>query len=97
MTAVEATTTPVFPTLEVAGKTFVCKTDKLPFGTLLKYSEADLDLLAIRQVLVKLFTDEDLEAIFDAFDEVGLQDASTAIQTTMGVFAERPTKRPKSS
>ena len=82
-----------YPTLEVNGRVFVCKTDKLPFGTMLKYAESDLDLLSIRRLMIKVIAEKDLEDVWDAFDNVGVADASDAISAMIGKFSERPTKR----
>jgi hypothetical protein len=85
---------PLNPVLQAGGKTFICTTDKLPFGTLLKYAESDLDLLAIRRLLVKVLSEDDLDAVWDVFDEVGVNDASESIRLMIAEFTERPTKKP---
>lgn len=82
------------PVLKVGDHEFTCKSDRLPFGTLLKYAESDIELPAVRAIIVKLIHEDDLDALWDAFDEVGMEAASEAIQSLLGDIAERPTKRP---
>jgi len=81
------------PVLVVGGKTFICKTGKLPFGTMLKYAETDMDLLAIRRLLTKVLSDDDLDALWDVFDDVGVSEASDAIAKMVSDFSERPTRK----
>jgi hypothetical protein len=83
-----------YPTLTIGENKFICRTDKLPFGTMLKYADDDMDLLAVRRLLVKVLSEDDLDGVWDAFDEVGVDDATEAIKLLIEQFTARPTQKP---
>jgi len=79
-------------TLDLGEKVFTCQPRVLPFGTLLKYAEQDLDLRAMHHLVVKLIHPDQLNDVWDAMDEVGLDQSQAAIIKAMESYTERPTQ-----
>lgn len=80
------------PVLSVGDKVFSCRPEKLPYGTLLRYAENDLDLRAMHHLVVKLAYPDQLDAVWDAFDEVGIEASQRAIVKALEQYTARPTK-----
>lgn len=80
--------------LVLGDQEFVCS-DKLPMSTLIRY--ADNDLLSLHHILVKLVDPDDLDRMWDAFEELDPEEVNTAIGDLVTTYSERPTERPSSS
>lgn len=78
--------------LVLGDERFECA-DKLPFTTLVRY--ADNNLASTHHILRKLVAPEDQERMWDAFEEVGDEEAARAFTELIGTYTDRPTERPR--
>lgn len=81
-------------TLVIGDRVFTLVPEKLPFGTLLKYAKSDIDLMTMHHLLVKLVHPDQLDDVWDALDDAGLDGGQEAIAKALESYTARPTKRP---
>jgi hypothetical protein len=81
--------------LTLGDETFECA-DKLPIRTLVRYADGGLE--QIHHILVKLVHEDDVERMWDAFEEMPDDDAAMeSINQLISSYADRPTERPSPS
>lgn len=82
--------------LRVGGREFACR-DKLPVATLLRY--ADNDMLSLHHLLVKLVNPDEIEEMWDAFEEADLdqEELAEVVKEVVEGYTERPTEGPSRS
>lgn len=84
---IEAETEPMH-VLRLGTSEFICG-PKLPVATLIRYAENDL--LGLHHILVKLVDEAEHERMWDAFEELDLEEVGEAITALIESYTDRPT------
>jgi hypothetical protein len=74
--------------LQLGDEVFTCG-DKLPLATLIRY--ADNDLLGLHHILVKLVDPDEHERMWDAFEDLEMDEVTAAITKLVESYSDRPT------
>lgn len=83
--------------LVLGAHSFPCA-PRMPLGTLLKYAAGDLGSLEVtHHLLVKLVRVEDMDAVWDACDELEPEAVMEAIGALLGSYTATPTEPGSSS
>lgn len=80
--------------LHLGEEEFACE-GKVPFGKLIRY--AANDLLGIHHILVDLVPERDHERMWDAMDDMAIEDIGEAVKDLLATYTDRPTRSPSSS
>ena len=75
--------------LRLGDEEFVCG-DKLPIATLIRY--ADNDLLGLHHILIKLVDPDEHERMWEAFEDMELEEVGEAISALVESYSDRPTE-----